>query len=272
MSITDGSLPETVGRRTFLHVLGSAGPAAAIAACSPIPPERIIPYVVPPEDVVPGVSTWYATVCGECPAGCGMVVRTREGRAVKVEGNPQHPINSGALCVRGQASLQGLYNPDRLRGPQRRRATNEAAGQSVLEPVSWDDAQQALVERLRALRAAGEANRIAIVTPLMSGTLDMLVDRWAAAVGGARRLRYEPFAYEAIRGANRLTFKRDTIPYHDFATAELVVSFGADFLETWLSTVGHTPRARPGAPGRGRAQGPVRAARAAAVADRGERG
>ena len=240
MSITDGSLPETVGRRTFLHVLGSAGPAAAIAACSPIPPERIIPYVVPPEDVVPGVSTWYATVCGECPAGCGMVVRTREGRAVKVEGNPQHPINSGALCVRGQASLQGLYNPDRLRGPQRRRATNEAAGQSVLEPVSWDDAQQALVERLRALRAAGEADRIAIVTPLMSGTLDMLVDRWAAAVGGARRLRYEPFAYEAIRGANRLTFKRDTIPYHDFATAELVVSFGADFLETWLSTVGHT--------------------------------
>ena len=233
------SLTETVGRRTFLKVLGSAGPAAAITACSPVTPEQIIPYVVPPEDVIPGVATWYATVCRECPAGCGMVVRTREGRAVKVEGNPEHPVNRGKLCIRGQASLQGLYNPDRLSGPRRRRPTNDAAGQSVLEPVTWEVAQEELAERIRALRAAGQANRIAIVTPLTTGTLDTLVDRWADAVGGARRLRYEPFAYESLRAANRLAFARDEVPWHDFATPELVVSFGADFLETWLSTVGH---------------------------------
>ena len=146
------SLTHTVGRRTFLKVLGSAGPAAAVAACSPVPPERIIPYVVPPEDVVPGVATWYATVCGECPAGCGMIVRTREGRAVKVEGNPDHPINRGSLCIRGQASLQGLYNPDRFTGPRRRRTTNAAAGHSVLEDANWADAQGAFVERLQAVR------------------------------------------------------------------------------------------------------------------------
>ena len=59
------SLSEVVERRTFLKVLGSAGPAAAVAACSPVPPEKIIPMVVPPEDVIPGIATWYASVCGE---------------------------------------------------------------------------------------------------------------------------------------------------------------------------------------------------------------
>ena len=233
------SLTHTVGRRTFLKVLGSAGPAAAVAACSPVPPERIIPYVVPPEDVVPGVATWYATVCGECPAGCGMIVRTREGRAVKVEGNPDHPINRGSLCIRGQASLQGLYNPDRFTGPRRRRTTNAAAGHSVLEDANWDDAQGVFVEQLQAVRDIGRAGRVAIVTPLMTGTVDRLVDQWATAVG-ARRLRYEAFAYEAVRAANRVTFSRDAIPQYDFAGPDLIVSFGADFLETWLSTVGYS--------------------------------
>ena len=177
-------------------MLGGAGPAAAVAACSPVPTETIIPYVVPPDDVVPGVATWYASVCGECPNGCGTRVRTREVRAIKIEGNPAHPGNQGALCTRGQAALQGLYNPDRFRGPQRRRTTNAAAGQSVFEPVSWEDAEGALAERIRALVEGGNADRIAVVTPLLSGTLDALVDRWAAAVGGARRLRYEAFAYE----------------------------------------------------------------------------
>lgn len=232
-------LTETVGRRTFLKVLGGAAPAAAVAACSPIPPERLIPYVVPPEDVIPGVATWYATVCGECPAGCGMLVRTREGRAVKVEGNPEHPINRGSLCIRGQASLQGLYNPDRIAGPLRRRTTNAAAGQSVLEPVDWEQAQQQLVDQLQAVRESGPPGRIAIVTPLTTGTLDQLVDTWANGVG-ARRVTYEAFAYEAIRAANRMTFGRDAVPHHDFASPDLVVSFGADFQETWLSTVGHT--------------------------------
>ncbi len=247
------ALTETVGRRTFLKVLGGAGPAAAVAACSPVPTETIIPYVVPPDDVVPGVATWYASVCGECPNGCGTRVRTREGRAIKIEGNPAHPGNRGALCTRGQAALQGLYNPDRFRGPQRRRTTNAAAGQSVFEPVSWEDAEGELAERIRALIEAGDADRIAVVTPLLSGTLDGLVDGWAAAVGGARRLRYEAFAYEPLRAANRIVFDRASVPHHDFGRADLIVSFGADFMETWLSTVSQSRAfAEARRPGNGR--------------------
>ena len=238
-AVTDSSSPlvDRVGRRTFLKVLGSAGPAAAAAACSPVPPERIIPFVVPPDDVVPGVATWYASVCGECPAGCGVRVRTREGRAVKVEGNPEHPVNRGGLCVRGQASLQGLYNPDRITGPHRRRVTDAAAGRSVLEPVAWDEAQQDLVGRLQALYEAGRGDRVALITPPLTGTLGELVSRWSAALG-ARWVRYEPFGYEAIRAANERVFGRREVPHYDFARAEMVVSFGADFLETFSSPAG----------------------------------
>ena len=239
MKQNTSSLIEVVERRTFLKVLGSAGPAVAIAACSPVPPEKIIPFVIPPEDVIPGVATWYASVCGECPAGCGTLVRTREGRAVKVEGNPDHPVNRGGLCIRGQSSLQGLYNPDRITGPHRRRVTDEAAGRSVLESVAWDEAQQALVDRLQMLRDAGRGDRIVIITPPLTGTMATLVSAWTDAVGGARWVRYEPFAYEPTRRANERVFGRADLPHYNFARADLLVSFGADFLETFGSPVGY---------------------------------
>ena len=233
------ALIEVVERRTFLKVLGSAGPAMAIGACSPVPPEKIIPFVIPPEDVIPGVATWYASVCGECPAGCGTLVRTREGRAVKVEGNPEHPVNRGGLCIRGQSSLQGLYNPDRIKEPQRRRVTDEAAGRSVLEPVAWDEAQQTLVDRLQTLRDAGRGDRVVLITGPLIGTMATLVSAWTDAVGGARWVRYEPFAYEPTRRANERVFGRADLPHYDFARPDLLVSFGADFLETFGSPVGY---------------------------------
>ena len=232
-------LVEVVERRTFLKVLGSAGPAAAITACSPIPPEKIIPFVTPPEDVIPGVATWYASVCGECPAGCGTLVRTREGRAVKVEGNPEHPVNRGGLCVRGQSTLQGHYNPDRFAGPRRRRVTDATAGRSVLEAIPWEEAQQDLVDRLQSLRAAGRGDRVAVVTPLLTGTLAKLVSAWVEALGGARWVQYEPFGYEPIREAHDRIFGRPELPHFDFSAADLLVSFGADFLETFGSPVGY---------------------------------
>ena len=227
-------LTEVIERRTFLKVIGSAGPAAAITACSPVPPEKIIPFVTPPQDVIPGIATWYATVCGECSAGCGTLVRTREGRAVKIEGNPEHPVNRGGLCVRGQSSLQGLYNPDRIPGPQRRRQTDAATGLSVVESTTWDEAQPVLIDRLRELSDGGNGNRIALITPPHTGALASLISSWTTALG-AEWIRYEPFAYEAIREGSRRVFGRQELPHYNFAQAELVVSFGADFLETFQS-------------------------------------
>src|SRR6185295_174538 len=128
-------MTNSVDRRRFLKVLGTAGAgAAAVSACGigPAPTERLIPYLIQPEDQIPGTATYYATTCRECAAGCGLRVRVREGRAVKLEGNPDSPINRGRLCARGQAGLQGLYNPDRVRTPLARNAAGEVAA------ITWD--------------------------------------------------------------------------------------------------------------------------------------
>jgi molybdopterin-containing oxidoreductase family iron-sulfur binding subunit len=109
-----------VKRREFLKVVGASSAALATAACAAEDTGKLIPYLVSPDQTVPGVSTYYATTCRECAAACGLIAETRDGRAIKLEGNPDHPLNHGALCARGQASLQGLYNPDRLHGRRSR--------------------------------------------------------------------------------------------------------------------------------------------------------
>ena len=222
-----------IKRRDFLKIIGVTGTGAAMTGCSQAPVEKLIPYLVPPENIIPGVASWYATVCRECPAGCGMLVRTREGRAVKVEGNPKHPVNRGRLCIRGQASLQGLYNPDRIRQPLLRNPSGE------FQPISWQEGEKLLAEQLGDLRRQARADRIAVLTPPVTGSLDGLIQEWTAALGIKQRLVYEPFAYEPLRAANRITFGRDAIPDYKLEDADVLISFGADFLETWLSNVGH---------------------------------
>ena len=215
-------------RRRFLQVAGAAGLGVA-AGCTSGPGERLLPYVNESDDLIPGIPEYYASTCRECPAGCGIVVKTREARAVKVEGNPHHPVGHGRLCARGQAALQGLYDPDRLRQPVRHTARG-------FEPVSWDDAIQQIATAVGAAAASGP-DRVALVTGADSGTLDAFYDQWLAAFHSRRRLRYEAFAYEPLREASRLTFGVAAVPEYDFASAGYVLSFGADFLETWLSPV-----------------------------------
>lgn len=101
-----------MGRRFFLQVTAATG--VAMGCNLRRAPEKLVPYLVPPEDDVPGVPLFYRTACRGCPAGCGVTARTREGRAIKLEGNPEDPIGQGALCARGQAELQALYAPDRI--------------------------------------------------------------------------------------------------------------------------------------------------------------
>jgi anaerobic selenocysteine-containing dehydrogenase/Fe-S-cluster-containing dehydrogenase component len=215
-------------RRDFFKIVTASGAAAAAGGCQQAT-ESILPLVVPNEQIVPGVASWFATVCRECPAGCGVLARNREGRVVKLEGNPDHPVNAGALCLRGQAALQGLYHPDRTDGPQMR----EASG--AFKKATWEAAEALVAERIGALRAGGKGRAIAVVSQLENGSLGALLDRWGQALGARPRVTLEPFGYESIRAANRSTFNRDAIPYYAFEDAEVVLSFGADFLETWLS-------------------------------------
>jgi anaerobic selenocysteine-containing dehydrogenase len=214
-----------IERRDFLKVIGVSGAGAAATACGGTQTaEKLIPYVVAHEEIVPGIATHYRTTCRECPAGCGMNVKTREGRAIKADGNPLSPIAHGKLCPRGQASLHGLYNPDRV--PQALARDGES-----WQPLTWDAAEQQLADALTQHR--GNA---VFLTEYATGTLDRLIDEFCAA-WGIRRVRWAPFAWEPVRAANRLVFGRDVLPVHDFSAAETVLTFGADFLETWISPI-----------------------------------
>src|SRR5499425_1730451 len=221
-----------MNRRDFFKIVATTGATAAAAGCQQAT-EQILPLVVPNEQLVPGVAAWFATVCRECPAGCGVLARNREGRVVKLEGNPDHPVNAGALCLRGQAALQTLYHPDRIAGPMVRE------GSGGFKSATWEAAEKLVVDKLTALRGAGKGRAIAVVSQLETGSVGTLLDRWGQALGARPRVTLEPFTYEPIRAANKITFNRDAIPYYAFEDAETVLSFGADFIETWLSNVGY---------------------------------
>ena len=108
-------------RRDFLKLTGvGAATTAVLTGCGPA--SRYVkrePYMQMPEYTYNGLSTYYATTCRECAAGCGLVVRTSQGRALKTEGNANNPLNLGKTCARGQATLHGLYNPDRVTDPMK---------------------------------------------------------------------------------------------------------------------------------------------------------
>jgi molybdopterin-containing oxidoreductase family iron-sulfur binding subunit len=218
---------KSVSRRRFLSVLGttSAG-AAVLSGCSTEKVEKLIPYLVQSEDQVPGVATWYASTCTECSAGCGLHVRTREGRAVKLEGNPQHPVNAGKLCARGQAGLQGLYNPGRVKGPMRNSG-------GTWSQITWDDAIALLAQQVGAAGAG-----LAVLSGAPRGSFTGFLADWTSAAGG-RLVRWEPFDQTPLRLASKRVFGRDEVPSHDFAKAKYIVSFGADFLDAWGPTVEH---------------------------------
>ena len=219
MSLLEPEHP--VDRRRFLKVVGvSTAGTAALSGCSLQSIEKLVPYLVQAEDQVPGIPTWYASTCTECSAGCGVHVKTREARAIKLEGNPAHPVNAGTLCQRGQAALQGLYNPDRVRGPRARE-------RGAFKEIPWDEGINRLAQRIQE-----GPGGLVVISGAGPGTFDSLLAAFVESVGG-QLIRYQPFDRAAERIANRRVFGLDEVALYDFARARYIVSFGADFLETW---------------------------------------
>jgi anaerobic selenocysteine-containing dehydrogenase len=214
-------------RRTFMKALGLAAAGAVLPGCER-EAHRLVPYLLPDDEIVPGVANWYASTCRECSAGCGITVRVMEGRAKKIEGNPVHPLNQGKLCAQGQAALQGLYNPDRLRGPLRR---NGRGDHSPFTSMSWEDGLDLLSERLKTARG-----RVIMISRPLSGTLADLASTFLRSIGG-ELLFYDPGADLPLRTACRTLFGIDAWPHYDLGNSDYLLSFGAPFLEQWLSPV-----------------------------------
>ena len=220
-----------LGRRDFLKLVALTSTVTA-AGCSSESARKLIPYISPPEDVIPGKAVWYASTCRECPAGCGLLAKNRDGHIVKVEGNPLHPISGGKLCPRGQASLHGLYNPDRFPGPSRKGPDGK------FTPISWEEGEGFLVRSLNDALQKGSGDRVVFITDLVSGTLQDMIRIWLKDLGNTEgHVTYEPFSYEPLREANQIVFGVDAIPRYRIDRADFLISFNAGFLETWLSNV-----------------------------------
>ncbi len=224
-----------VDRREFLKLVGAGGVGAGagfmLAESIKHPVEFLVPYTVPPEEYSAGVATWYNSVCGMCSAGCGIMVRTREGRAKKIEGNPSHPVNQGKLCALGQAGLQSLYNPDRITAPMLR--SGERGG--GFDQTTWDDGLDRVAERLAAARNGGGDTYL--LSRGVRGHLDQLMESFMSGLGSENLLHYDFDHPHSLYAANRRVFGEDLLPYYDIQNADYLLSFGADYLNDWLSPV-----------------------------------
>jgi menaquinone reductase, molybdopterin-binding-like subunit len=251
-------------RRDFIKISALSGVMATLEGCRSA--ENQLIRFIPEEELVPGIATWKPSVCTLCSAGCGLLVRVMQGEAEvvrrgqqglikmglakKLEGNPQHPINRGKLCARGQAGVQVLYHPDRITHPIKRTG---ARGSGEFQEISWEEAVKELTAHLAALQASNSTNALAFLGRPLHGQRHELIERFLKSYGAPPPVWYQPFDEAVLRQANLLSFGRAAMPTFDLGRADYVISFGADFLGTWNSAVSQSigyGEMRQGRPGR----------------------
>lgn len=223
-------------RRTFLKAmgLGGVGGALVLSGCGDtdiinevdieVRKELVEPNVDPQDFVIPGVGIYYASTCRQCPAGCGIHARIREGRVLKLEGNPASDLNHGRLCPMGQAGLQAHYNPDRLTRPMVRKG-------GKLVDVSWDEAGN-LLQRYLGRRNA----KLVWLSGAISGHHAALIKAYLETVGSGNLFIFDTLPPSVGHAVNKAMFGA-VMPKLNFNKAKLILSFGADFLGTWMSPV-----------------------------------
>lgn len=217
-------------RREFLKLMGASFAMMSASACTRRPIEKIIPFARKPEEITAGVANWYASTCRECSASCGVLVKTRDGRPLKFEGQPTHPDSQGGLCARGQASVLNVYDPDRLKAP----ALVKRQGQS--QEQSWGQIDEAMTQVLSQSKSGG--NRVRILTgELASPSALALIENFLKGFSNAQHITYEVLASEEIAQAAELTYGKRVVPHYRFDQADYILSFGADFLGNWLNPV-----------------------------------
>jgi len=254
-------------RREFLKVAPAAGAASVILdGCGT--PEKLIPLLVSPDELVPGEEAFVHSLCQSCGAGCGISVRVMQGESVrtvdgqqkrvkalmakKIEGNREHPISMGGTCARGQASVQALYHPDRIQGPLK---LSGPRGSGQYQSIAWKDAMQMLVTELQALQATPQS--LAVLTGRTHrGTFGTVLEKFTAAYGTSNVASYDPFDPAPIRQAMELVTGSARLPVADVANAHYLLSFNASLFETFLSPVhyihayGEFRQGRPGIRGK----------------------
>jgi len=211
-------------RRDFLKFLGFSVTAATLAACE-TPVNRAVPYLIKPEDITLGISNWYASSFDDGHDYCNILVKTREGRPIKIEGNKRSKFSGGATNARVQASVLSLYDSNRLAGPLKNA-----------NPSSWKEVDAEISAKLDSIAKAG--GNISILTgTVTSPTLNSAIQEFVAKFPGTKVVTYDAVSSSAIRVAHQNTIGKAVLPSMDFSKAEVIVSFGADFLGNWISPI-----------------------------------
>jgi len=220
---TDGNWQ--TGRRDFLKLMGFGLGAATVAASCEIPVKKVIPYVTKPDEIVPGVANYFATSFVNGGDYCAVLVKTREGRPIKVEGNTLSSVTKGGTSARAQASVLGLYDTRRI-------ANAGKIKDGQVEKMDW----VALDREVKSKLASGGNIRI-ITNTIISPTAKKALGEFTAKYPTASVVTYDPVSSSALLAANEQCFGSAVIPNYRFDAADVIVSFGADFLGSWISPV-----------------------------------
>ncbi len=238
-----------ITRRKFLFLASTS--AAGIALSDPV--GKVLgqsdSLIYTQQEWIPGVEKWVKSICLQCPGGCGIQVKVLEGRAVKIEGNPLHPINQGGLCPKGQSSLQVLYDPDRIKQPFKQ---TKERGTEGWQPISWDDAIAEVAEKLKTLRGQNEPHTLAVMSGRSQGHMQTLMQRFLSAYGSPNEITHSSISSDSAKKANYFTQGVDDYLGYDLENTNYLLCFGTSLLEAGRATLhrirayGQMRRGRPG--------------------------
>jgi MoCo/4Fe-4S cofactor protein with predicted Tat translocation signal len=211
-------------RRDFLKMMGFGMSAVALAACE-APVRNAIPYVQKPVDVDPGIPNYYASTYINGGDYCSIVVKTREGRPIKIEGNSLSGVSKGGTSAQVEASVLSLYDNFRLRGPK-----------IGTESTNWEAVDKEVISKLERIAGSGGQLRIvsnSIISPSTKATLEKFKSKYPTT----QHIQYDQVSMYGMMKANEESFGSAFIPSYDFSKADIIVSIGADFIGTWLSPI-----------------------------------
>lgn len=210
-----------VNRRRFLSLMAASSAFAATSCKDYQEKGKLLTYTNRPEEVQPGVANHYASTCQSCPSSCGTLIKTREGRPIKIEGNPDHPVNEGKLCTRGQANIMGLYDPSRLAHPVRIESGSA-------KKISWAEADIAVHNALKM--CSRDKKEIAIVTQgTTSPSTTSLLREFVKRNPTARVYSYDLFNDATRQGAFVTCYGRN-FPVLDWKKVDVLVALESDLL------------------------------------------
>ncbi|QGY45340.1 4Fe-4S dicluster domain-containing protein [Maribellus comscasis] len=215
-------------RRDFLKTFGFSVAAAAVVASCKKPIDKAIPYLIKPEEVTPGMANYYASTYFDANEYCSVLVKVRDGRPIKIEGNNLSSVSQQGTTARVQASVLNLYDDARFKTPLKQRSA-----------TAWEEVDAEIVQKLAELKA--ENRKVVLLTStIISPSTKKVIGEFLKEYPNAEWLQYDAVSATGILKANQASFGKAFLPDYHFEKAKVIVSFGADFLGTWLSPVEYT--------------------------------